>query len=179
MHGIEVGHIFKLGTFLAEALGAYFIDQDGVSKPIIMGCYGIGSGRLLAAVIEYSHDEKGITWPISVAPYHIHLCPLYMDNPRVAEAAEKLYAELLAKGFEVLYDDRRESPGVKFNDADLIGIPLRVTLSPRTLEKNRVEIKWRREKEPGFLPLEGLATTLKRLITMRLNRALAEAIGAK
>ena len=177
VHGIEVGHIFKLGTFLSEALGAYFIDQDGVSKPIIMGCYGIGSGRLLAAVIEYSHDEKGIIWPVSVAPYHVHLCPLYMDNEKVAEAAEKLYAELVAKGFEVLYDDRKESPGVKFNDADLIGIPLRVTLSPRTLEKNSAEIKWRWEKKSKDLPLEGLTTKLKRLTTTRLNRDLKKAIG--
>jgi prolyl-tRNA synthetase len=102
-----------------------------------------------------------------------------MDNAKVAEAAEKLYAELVAKGFEVLYDDRKESPGVKFNDADLIGIPLRVTLSPRTLEKNSAEIKWRWEKKSKDLPLEGLTTKLKRLTTTRLNRALVEAIGAK
>lgn len=129
-HGIEVGHIFKLGTFISQKLGALFTDQNGVSQPIVMGSYGIGLGRLLAAIIEHSRDGKGIIWPLSIAPYHIYLCPLHFENPQVAAEAEKLYADLETEGVEVLFDDRRESPGVKFNDADLLGIPIRVTISP-------------------------------------------------
>lgn len=163
--GLEVGHIFKLGTFLSEALGAYFIDTNGVSRPIIMGCYGIGSGRLLAAVIEYSHDDKGIIWPMSIAPYHIYLCPLYLENPQVATTAENLYADLEAQGFEVLFDDRKESPGIKFNDADLLGIPIRLTISPRTLETNSVEIKKRFVKKSQLVPLAETGEKLKKLIT--------------
>jgi prolyl-tRNA synthetase len=162
-HGIEVGHIFKLGTFLSEKLGALFIDQSGVSQPIIMGCYGIGLGRLLAAAIEQNHDDKGIIWPLPIAPYHIYLCPLHLENPEVASTAENLYAELEAQGLEVLFDDRKESPGVKFNDADLLGIPVRVTISPRTLEKDSAEIKRRSEKETELVPLEGIAKRLKKL----------------
>ena len=162
-HGIEVGHIFKLGTFISQKLGALFVDPNGVSHPIVMGSYGIGLGRLLAAVIEHSHDDKGIIWPLSIAPYHIYLCPLYLENPQVAAKAENLYADLEAQGLEVLFDDRKESPGVKFNDADLLGIPIRVTISPRTLETNSVEIKRRSEKESQLLPLEEIAARLKEL----------------
>ncbi len=164
-HGIEVGHIFKLGTFISQRLGALFTDQNGVSHPIVMGSYGIGLGRLLAAIIEYSHDNKGIIWPLSIAPYHIYLCPLDLENPQVAAKAEKLYADLETQGLEVLFDDRKESPGVKFNDADLLGIPIRVIISPRTLETNSVEVKRRSEKESELVPLEGIAARLKELIT--------------
>jgi len=162
--GIEVGHIFKLGTFLSEKLGASFIDASGVSRPIVMGCYGIGLGRLLAAAIEQNHDDKGIIWPMAIAPYHIYLCPLYLENPEVATVTEGLYADLEAQGLEVLFDDRNESPGVKFNDADLLGIPVRVTISPRTLEKNSAEIKRRSEKKAELIPLEGITARLKELI---------------
>jgi len=162
-HGIEVGHIFKLGTFISEKLGASFIDPEGASRPIVIGSYGIGLGRLLAAIIEHSHDDKGIIWPLSIAPYHIYLCPLYLENPQVATTAENVYAELEAQGLEVLFDDRKESPGVKFNDADLLGIPIRVTISPRTLGANSVEIKRRSEKESQLLPLEEIAARLKEL----------------
>ncbi|MFC1978140.1 proline--tRNA ligase [Chloroflexota bacterium] len=168
-HGIEVGHTFKLGTFISQKLGAHFINQSGVSQPIVMGCYGIGLGRLLAAGIEQNHDDKGIIWPLAIAPYHIYLCPLYRENSQVAIIAENLYTELEAQDLEVLFDDRKESPGVKFNDADLLGIPVRVTISPRTLERNSVEIKWRSEKEPQLLPLEGAVARLKELITGREN----------
>ena len=163
-HGIEVGHVFKLGTFFSEKLGALFTDDNGVSHPIVMGCYGIGLGRLLAAAIEQNHDDKGIIWPLSIAPYHIYLCPLYLGNPQVAATAENLYAEFEAQGLEVLFDDRKESPGVKFNDADLLGIPIRVTISPRTLEENSVEIKRRSEKESQLVPLDGITKRLKELI---------------
>lgn len=164
IHGIEVGHIFKLGTLISQKLGAFFTDPDGVSHPIVMGCYGIGLGRLLAAAIEQNHDDKGIIWPLPIAPYHIYLCPLYLENPQVAATAEKLYADLEAQGLEVLFDDRNESPGVKFNDADLLGIPIRVTVSPRTLKTNSVEMKWRSKKEAELVPLEGIAVRLKELI---------------
>ncbi len=161
--GIEVGHVFKLGTFLSDKLGASFVDASGVSHPIVMGCYGIGLGRLLAAAIEQNHDDKGIIWPMSIAPYHIYLCPLYLENPQVAGAAENLYADLEAQGLEVLFDDRSESPGVKFNDADLLGIPIRVTISPRTLEKNSVEVKWRSRKESEHVPLDRIVARLNEL----------------
>ncbi|MBA7639833.1 Proline--tRNA ligase [subsurface metagenome] len=164
-HGIEVGHIFKLGTFLSEKLGAFFIDPKGVSQPIVMGCYGIGLGRLLAAAIEQSHDDKGIIWPLPIAPYHIYLCSLHPENSQVATTAENLYAELATEGLEVLFDDRDESPGVKFNDADLMGIPIRVTVSPRTIEKDSVEIKRRSEKEVQLVPLKEIVTKLKGLIS--------------
>ncbi len=164
-HGIEVGHVFKLGTFLSEKLGALFIDPNGASHPIVMGCYGIGLGRLLAAAIEQNHDDKGIIWPLPIAPYHIYLCPLYLEGAKVSEVAEDTYNQLEAAGLEVLFDDRDESPGVKFNDADLLGIPIRATISPRTLEKDSVEVKWRSEKEPQLVPLDSIVTHLKELVT--------------
>ncbi|MFC2002959.1 proline--tRNA ligase [Chloroflexota bacterium] len=167
-HGLEVGHVFKLGTVFSEQLGALYMGADGASHPIIMGCYGIGLDRLMAAAIEQNHDDKGIIWPLPIAPYHIYLCPLYLENPQVADASEKLYAELEAQGLEVLFDDRSESPGIKFNDADLLGIPFRLTISPRTLEKNSAELKKRSEKELQLLPMEGIASKLKELITEEL-----------
>lgn len=169
-HGIEVGHIFKLGTFISQRLGALFTDQNGVSQPIVMGSYGIGLGRLLAASIEQSHDAKGIIWPLSIAPYQIYLCPLHLEDPQVAAKASKLYADLENEGLEVLFDDRKESPGVKFNDADLLGIPLRVTISPRTLKTNSVEIKKRSEKESELVALEEVAGRLKGLISEGISR---------
>jgi len=162
--GIEVGHVFKIGTAHSEQLGAVFSDADGNTHPIVMGCYGIGLGRLMAAAIEQNHDDKGIIWPMSIAPYQVYLCPLYREGTGVSEAAEKLYADLQAGGIEVLFDDRAESPGVKFNDADLLGIPLRVTVSPRTLEKSSAEIKRRPEKEAGLVPLGDIPARLKELI---------------
>ena len=162
--GVEVGHVFKLGTFLSEKMGAYFIDANGESRPIVMGCYGIGIGRLMAASIEVNHDEKGIIWPLNIAPYQVYLCPLFMENPQVAEKAESLYHELEALGIEVLYDDRSESTGVKFNDADLMGIPLRITVSPRSLEKGCIEVKWRSDKKAELVPAEGAATRIKEML---------------
>ncbi len=163
-HGIEVGHIFKLGTFISEKLGAHYIDASGASHPIVMGSYGIGLGRLMAAAIEHSHDDKGIIWPQAIAPYQVYLCPLYLENTEVKATAEKLYADLEAQGSSVLLDDRDESPGVKFNDADLLGIPIRVTISRRTLEKGSVELKWRSEKESQLVLLEDAVKKIKELI---------------
>jgi len=160
-HGIEVGHIFKLGVTYSTKFNANFIDVKGESHPIIMGCYGMGLSRLMAAAVEQNHDDKGIIWPLPIAPYHVYLCPLYREGSKVAEVAEKLYNDLTAAGIEVLFDDRDMAPGVKFNDADLLGIPFRVTVSPRTLEKNAVEFKKRAEKASEIIPLAEIVGKLK------------------
>jgi prolyl-tRNA synthetase len=162
--GIEVGHVFKLGTFISERFGASFLDSDGKSRPIVMGSYGIGLGRLLAAIVEQSHDDKGIIWPLSVAPHQVYLCPLSLDKSAILRTAESTYQELQGEGIEVLFDDRDDSPGIKFNDADLLGIPLRLTLSPRTLQSQSVEAKWRKEKETQLLPLDNLAAHVSGLL---------------
>ena len=164
MRGIEVGHVFKLGTFFSQRLGATFLDRDGKERPIIMGCYGIGIGRMLAAAIEQHHDDKGIIWPVPIAPYHIHLCPLSMDNEQVTSTTERVYLDLQREGLEVLFDDRPESPGVKLNDADLLGMPLRVIISPKTLSAGSMEVKLRRQKEAELIPLERGAEKLKKLL---------------
>ena len=145
--GIEVGHIFKLGTYYSERLGATYLDQEGRQRPAIMGSYGIGVGRLLAAAIEQNHDDQGIIFPPPIAPYQVYLVSLNPENPQVHQAAEELYGQLQDEGFEVLYDDREESAGVKFADADLLGLPVRLVVSPRTLRESGVEIKGRREEK--------------------------------
>ncbi len=153
--GVEVGNIFKLGTKYSEAFQAYFLDKDGVSKPVIMGSYGIGSGRLLACVAEEYHDKEGLIWPVSIAPYHVHLVMLNSNNPVVAETAEKLYHDLRATGLEVLFDDRTEAtPGVKFADSDLLGMPLRLVVSDRSLKNNSVEFKLRTQADRQSVPVE-------------------------
>ena len=159
---IEVGHIFKLGTKYTEALGANFLDKDGKQKPFIMGCYGIGVSRLLPAVIETHQDEAGIRWPISVAPYQAVIVPI---NPAVWEAAEWLHREVLEAGLEVLLDDREVSGGVKMKDADLVGFPVRILLSDKTLQKESVEFKLRTEAEPTLLKTSEVVSRLKKLMT--------------
>jgi prolyl-tRNA synthetase len=166
--GVEVGNIFKLGTRYSDALGCTYLDRDGQAKPVIMGSYGIGVGRLLACVAEVHHDEHGLIWPLSIAPYPVHLVLLRgKGSPQAEQTAERLYAELQAAGIEVLYDDRDESPGVKFNDADLIGMPLRLTVSERALAQGGIEMKLRSQAEKSILPLEtavaGVRTELDRL----------------
>jgi prolyl-tRNA synthetase len=154
--GVEVGNIFKLGTRYTAALGANFLDKDGQAKPVIMGSYGIGSGRLLACVAEHHRDANGLRWPVSVAPYHVQLVLLPDAGGQAAATADQLYADLQAAGVEVLYDDRDERPGVKFKDADLIGMPLRVTVSERSLKQGGVELKRRDSDERGgIVPLAG------------------------
>ena len=164
MRGIEIGHVFKLGTVFSQRQEAFYLDRDGVQKPMVMGCYGIGVGRLLAAVIEQNHDDKGIIWPTQIAPYQVYLCGLNIDEPAVAEAAEKLYGELSQKVYEVLFDDRNESPGVKFNDADLLGMPVRLTVSRRTLKSSSAEVKLRRAKDIELVPLGRVAERLEVLL---------------
>lgn len=163
--GIEVGHLFKLGTVFSQQMGAFYLDQDGTEKPIVMGSYGIGLGRLLAAAVEQNHDEKGIIWPPSIAPYHVYLCPLNIRHAQVSQAAGKLYSELKNDRFEVLFDDREESPGVKFNDADLLGIPIRVVVSPRTLKQGAAEVKLRTQHEVELVPLGDIVEKLKGLLS--------------
>jgi len=166
---IELGHIFKLGTKYSESLKAFYLDEKGEEHPIVMGSYGIGVERIMACYIEQNHDDKGIIWPFPIAPYHIHLCPLRIEDPKVAEISETLYSDLNHAKIEVLFDDRNESPGVKFNDADLIGIPLRLTISSRTLQNQSVEVKWRREKETMLLPLENIVSSIKELLENHQN----------
>jgi prolyl-tRNA synthetase len=176
--GVEVGNIFKLGTRYSEALGANFLDADGQSKPVIMGSYGIGSGRLLASVAEEYHDEYGLKWPVSVAPYQVHLVLLGGKSAgESTDIAEDLYADLAAAGIEVLYDDRDDSPGVKFNDADLIGLPIRLTVSKRALKAGGVEFKLRDNPDRTVLPfdqvIESVLDEIERLSEM-LDQRLVE-----
>jgi prolyl-tRNA synthetase len=159
--GIEVGHVFKLGAKYTTALGATFLDAEGRPQPIIMGSYGIGLGRLLACVIEQHHDEYGIVWPVNVAPYQVYIASLARPGSEVEQAAEALYERLTAAGFEVLYDDRNERAGVKFNDADLLGIPVRLTVSDRSLPQAAVEFKARWEQERRLVPLGELEETIR------------------
>ena len=155
--GIEVGHIFKLGTKYSEAMKATFLDADGVAKEIIMGCYGIGVGRTAAAAIEQNHDENGIIWPMPLAPFQVIVTMLNPNDEEVFAAGEKLYQDLLAEGVEVLLDDRDERPGSKFKDADLLGIPLRVNVGARGLKEQSFELQERRAGERVMLPIEGAA----------------------
>jgi prolyl-tRNA synthetase len=148
--GVEIGNIFKLGTRYTAAMGAMFTDENGERKPVVMGSYGIGVGRLLACVVEEHNDENGIIWPITIAPYHVHIVSM-----RGGEAvAEQLYNDLNAAGVETLWDDRDARPGVKFNDADLLGIPLRVTIGARSLKSGGVEFKVRSEQESVIVPID-------------------------
>jgi prolyl-tRNA synthetase len=173
VRGVEVGNIFKLGTRYSEAMGCHFRDLDGISKPVIMGSYGVGTGRLLACIVEEHHDEYGLIWPVTVAPFTIHLVVLKgrgdegIINSEVE--AERLYAELEAAGFEVLFDDRDESPGIKFNDADLIGIPIRLTVSSRALKQGGVEFKRRDQKEKRIIPTSEIIPAIQGEIEVLLN----------
>jgi prolyl-tRNA synthetase len=162
--GIEVGHVFKLGDKYARLLGATYSDAEGQARPLVMGCYGIGLGRLLACVIEQHHDDQGIIWPSLVAPYQVHLVSLSEAGSEVAEAADALYARLGAQGFEVLYDDRDARAGEKFADADLIGCPVRLTVSRRTLQAQHIECKLRSESERRLLPEPELNALLREVL---------------
>lgn len=151
--GIEVGHVFKLGTKYSQAMKALYLDANGREQLMIMGCYGIGIGRTLAASIEQNHDANGIIWPLAIAPYQAVIVPVNSDDAAQAQAAEGLYRELTARGIEVIMDDRKERAGVKFKDADLIGIPWRVTIGPKNLAEGKAEIRERRSGSMNILPL--------------------------
>lgn len=164
VRGIEVGQVFKLGTKYSAAMKATFLDEDGVAKPLVMGCYGLGVSRTAAAIIEQHNDKDGMTWPRTVAPYAVHLLVI---NPRDAgprEAADKLYEELSSAGIEVLYDDRDESPGAKFKDADLVGVPLRVTVGERGLKRGVVEARVRRTGAQTELSRDSAAEGIARML---------------
>jgi prolyl-tRNA synthetase len=162
--GVEVGNIFQLGTKYTKSMGCTYLDRNGKSQVPIMGCYGIGVGRSMAAIIEGSHDKWGPIWPITVAPFDIQICALNIKKSEVLEASEKLYSELLDNNLDVLYDDRGEKPGAMFSDADLIGVPFRIVVSPKTIANNEVELKKRGDKDGQLLKVEDVLSTVKQLI---------------
>ena len=172
--GIEVGHIFKLGTKYSEKLGATFLDENGSTHPCIMGCYGIGVNRILASAIEAGYDENGCVLPVNIAPFEVEVIPLNNNKDAVRQEAERIYDELRAGGADVLLDDRPARPGVKFKDADLIGIPVRVVIGERGLNEGNVEIKKRTDEKPSLIPAgEAVSKVLEILAELRENPARA------
>jgi prolyl-tRNA synthetase len=167
--GIEVGQIFYLGKKYSEALGATYLDAEGRERAIEMGCYGIGVSRLVAAAIEQNHDANGIIWPVSIAPVHVLLLPINYKDQAIRQACDQLYAELRKRDIEVLMDDRDERPGVKFKDADLIGIPLRVTVGAKGLEKGCVELRWRRDGRSEDLAIDTAADKIQEIVVSGLG----------
>lgn len=168
--GIEVGQVFKLGTKYSAALDATFTDEDGEPRPMVMGCYGIGVTRTMAAIIEQHHDADGMIWPVSVAPYHVTVVPVNNKDGQQMAAAERLYKELLELGLEVLLDDRDERPGVKFKDADLIGYPVRVTVGPKALQEGQAELRLRSTGEERRVPLAEVAAVVHAYIAEEVRR---------
>ena len=166
--GIEAGHIFKLGTKFSEALGATVLDTDGVPVPLVMGSYGIGVERNLAAAVEMNHDEQGIVWPVSIAPYEVVITVVKTDDEDTMTVANRLYDDLGAAGVDVLIDDRKERPGVKFADAELIGVPYRVTVGPRGLADGVVELSVRRTGERSEIPIERAAEEIAQLVARNI-----------
>ena len=166
---IEVGHIFKLGTFYAEPLGLSVLDENGKSAPIVMGSYGIGVERNMAASVEANHDEKGIIWPMTIAPYHVIITVIRPDDDNTMATADSLYEHLEDRGVEVLLDDRAERPGVKFTDAELIGVPLRLTVGPRGVTNGIVELSDRRTGESSEIAIDEAVTTVADLVQQALN----------
>ncbi len=154
--GIEVGQVFKLGTKYSEALNAKYLDEKGQEKLLIMGCYGIGVSRTMAACVEQNYDENGIIWPKTIAPYQVVIVPISSKDPEHMNIAQNLYHKLIAAGVEVVLDDRNERPGVKFKDADLIGFPLRLTIGKKSVTEGLIEFKLRTEKEAVDVALDGV-----------------------
>ncbi len=167
--GIEVGNIFQLGTKYTKSMGMTFLDKDGKEQTPIMGCYGIGVGRLAASVCEASHDEFGPIWPMAIAPWQVHLCAVRSDDENVKAAADNLYEELQSAGVEVIYDDRNVRAGVMFSDADLIGVPLRVIISPRNLDEGIYELKSRDKTIEEKLDPKNAVSRLKELIAFMID----------
>jgi len=168
--GIEVGHIFKLGTAYSEAMNATFQDGEGQEKHFVMGCYGIGVSRVVAAAIEQNHDQNGIIFPLPLAPFQVILLNLGVNSEEITGAAEKLYSDLQGRGIEVLYDDRDERPGSKFKDADLIGIPFRVTVGKTFEKEGKVEVRTRRDGKTDIFPLDSAAEIIAGMITTEMTR---------
>jgi len=166
--GIEVGHTFKLGTKYSQAMNARFTDEQGNEREFVMGCYGIGVGRTVAAAIEQSYDQNGIIFPMPIAPFQAILLPVNIKSELLRNKAEEFYKRLLKEGVEVLYDDREETPGVKFKDADLIGIPLRITLGEKNLKKGLVEIKKRKTGEVILVKEEEVLSRVKEMIAREM-----------
>jgi prolyl-tRNA synthetase len=171
--GIEVGHVFKLGTKYSKAMKAVYLDKDGQEKIMIMGCYGIGIGRTVAAGIEQNHDDNGIIWPMPLAPYQVIITPVNINEITIRETAEYLYNAMITEGVEVLYDDRDERAGVKFKDADLIGIPLRVTVGHKNLQDGNVELKIRKTGANELCPLQDIVGRVREIIRQELNPDIA------
>ncbi|MDB5338499.1 MAG: proS [Planctomycetaceae bacterium] len=167
VHGIEVGHVFKLGTKYSVALGAEFVDEKEERHPMIMGCYGIGINRIIAGLAETQHDANGLIWPLAVAPYEVLLIPLNIAEAETTQLSDKFYGELQAAGIDVLMDDRDARPGFKFKDADLIGIPLRVIIGGKGLKDGVVEVKWRTDAEATKVPVAEAIQTVIKLIAER------------
>jgi prolyl-tRNA synthetase len=170
--GIEVGHVFKLGTKYSKAMNARYLDKSGQERIIVMGCYGIGIGRTVAACIEQNYDEKGIVWPMPLAPYQVILTPVNWKDDALSRTAEELYRKLSGEGIEALLDDRDERAGVKFMDADLIGIPLRVTLGPKRLTEGNVELKFRRSGEVRICAVDEVTDIVARIVRQEMQSAL-------
>ena len=162
--GIEVGNIFQLGTKYSAAMGMTYTDEEGNSQIPIMGCYGIGVGRLAASVMEAKHDEYGPIWPITIAPWQVHLCCMRPDKDDCKEAADKLYSELMAAGIEVIYDDRKTSAGAMFADADLLGVPVRVTVGPKNLANGELELSTRDKAVKKLIPVDNAFNEVKALV---------------
>ena len=163
VRGIELGHVFKLGTKYSEAMGAVFQDEKGEQHPLIMGCYGIGVSRCVAALVEQWHDDSGIIWPLSVAPFHVAVLLLDPKNEEVVKYAESIYADLQAQGFEVLLDDRDERPGFKFKDTELIGYPLSVVVGKKAAQEGMVEVRRRKDKAEQVVPIAEAVAAVKEL----------------
>jgi prolyl-tRNA synthetase len=167
-HGIEVGQVFKLGTKYSSKLGCNFLDDSGKENPCLMGCYGIGINRIVASAIEAANDDNGIIFPISIAPFEVIIVSVNQDDAEVVKAADKIYGELKNKGIEVLLDDRDERAGVKFKDADLIGIPVRITVGKKALATGNVELKLRTEPKPTLIPVDtAIAKTVELVSSLK------------
>ena len=167
--GIEVGQVFYLGKKYSESMGATYLDAEGRERPVEMGCYGIGISRLVAAAVEQNNDANGIIWPFSIAPFHVLLLPINYKDKAIQEVSDRLYQELHKRGIEVLLDDRDERPGVKFKDADLIGIPLRMTVGAKGLEKGRVELRWRRDGKVDEILLDEASQKVQSIVKQALQ----------
>ncbi len=166
-----MGHVFKLGCKYSEALGAAYQDENGETRPVVMGCYGIGVGRTVAAAIEQNHDADGIVWPTPIAPYHVAIIPVKADDGETMRVCDRMYDALLSTGVEAVLDDRDERPGVKFKDADLIGFPYKAIVGPRGLREGRIEVKSRKSGETRLVAAEEAASFLEALVSGEMKAA--------